>query len=422
MSQGLSWDMSRRGAPLPGDLRRARRELDAHGVGVAVSYVGELDRVAGLVRVDRLLDTLGRRHLLAVDGRDDVAAGRIPLAVDRLLAGGGSQVGVLGRRVRPDLGDLDARDRVELVGNRARDLLDGHAEVRVLDLAARNQLVRDLLDRVGRDRKADPDVGPRVAGDLRVDADHLAARIEQRAAGIAVVDRGIRLDRVIDREVVRSLHLPVNGADEAAGERLLEAKRAPDRDHRIAHLDVARIAERQWVQDRRRRVDLDHREVGRRVAADDRGLVGAAVPAPDRNRVRVVDHVLVRDDVPVGVDHEAGALSLGLLVTHRRLLRRRYGDLDHALVALAVDLPGREPVVVGCGLAVLDGYLSHDRVRRGRVRDRIRDCAGTRAEGEGAEKDHGDHRYAGAWLHLVPFEICLPPSQHLNTPTCLKAG
>ena len=40
--------------------------------------------------------------------------------------------------------------------------------------------------------------------------------VDQRAAGVAVVDRRVGLDRVVDRERVRRLDLPLHGADDAA--------------------------------------------------------------------------------------------------------------------------------------------------------------------------------------------------------------
>jgi hypothetical protein len=58
-------------------------------------------------------------------------------------------------------------------------------EVRVLDVAVLDELRDDVAHRVARDREADAEVAL-LAGvarsNLRVDADHLAARIEQRAA------------------------------------------------------------------------------------------------------------------------------------------------------------------------------------------------------------------------------------------------
>ena len=104
----------------------------------------------------------------------------------------------------------------------------------------------DGLDGVRGDGEADPDVA--VAGaaglDLRVDADHLAARVEQRAAAVAVVDRRIGLDHMVDRVAVRRLDRSLKGADDAGRHRALEAERVADRDDRIAHLDSTNLPER----------------------------------------------------------------------------------------------------------------------------------------------------------------------------------
>ena len=181
--------------------------------------------------------------------------------------------------------------------------------------------------------KPTPSLPPESLRDLGVDADHLAARVEQRAARVAVVDRGVGLDRVVDREAVRRLHLPVQGADDAARDGLLEPEGAADRDHAVADLHAARVAERERVKKRLRRVDLDHGEIGRRVGADDRRLVGVAVPEPDRHRLRAVDDVVVRDDVAVRVDDEARALRTAARCCRRTgsAESRRDRDLDDAL-------------------------------------------------------------------------------------------
>ena len=63
-----------------------------------------------------------------------------------------------------------------------------------LDLAARDQLLGDVLGEVDRDREADA----LAAGvDRGVDADRLAADVAQRAARVAEVDRRVGLDEVL---------------------------------------------------------------------------------------------------------------------------------------------------------------------------------------------------------------------------------
>src|SRR5262249_61840205 len=97
-----------------------------------------------------------------------------------------------GWRARPD--GHDAR--------RGRVAAELDAEEGMLRLARRDQLRRNRLDRVRRDREADAVAAARVALDLGVHADDMRLVVEQRPTGVAVVDRGVRLDRVVDREVV----------------------------------------------------------------------------------------------------------------------------------------------------------------------------------------------------------------------------
>ena len=134
-----------------------------------------------------------------------------------------------------------------------------------------------------------------------------------------MVDRGVGLDRVRDREVVRRLDLPVQRADDPAGHGFLETERRSDRDRSVADRDVVGVAEAERDEQRARRVDVNHGEIGRRIGADDRRLVSRAVPELHRDRRRTVDDVLVRDDVSLRVVDEPRALrALGVRAAERR--------------------------------------------------------------------------------------------------------
>ena len=93
--------------------------------------------------------------------------------------------------------DVDA----EPVGELRVERLGGDADVGVLDRAVVAELVERALDEVDRDREADALVAARGRVDLLVDADHAAVGVEQRAARVARVDRGVGLDRALDLEV-----------------------------------------------------------------------------------------------------------------------------------------------------------------------------------------------------------------------------
>src|SRR3954453_21520748 len=314
-----------------GGLVGAGAELDLD-VGRGAGAAGlERHLVARLVAVDRVPQRVGAGDRAAVDRGDDVAA---------------AQAGVGGGAAAGDLADRDAGAR--------RGVGQLHAEVGVGDLAPGDQLLGDALHDARRDREADAVVAAGVALDLRVDADDVAGRVEQRATRVAVVDRGVGLDRARDREVVRRVDRPVEGTDDAGRHGSLEAERAADGDDAVADLHVVRVGERDRVQLQLRRVDLDDRDIGRAVGADDLRARGLGVGERDLDRRRAVDDVLVRGDVAVGVDHEARALGLRLLpaavaavartaeARRRRAGGRAHLDVDDAVLRLLVDLVDRD--------------------------------------------------------------------------------
>jgi hypothetical protein len=93
------------------------------------------------------------------------------------------------------------------LGRRPRPARDLNAESGMLGMPARDQLVGDGSGGGSRDRKPDSDVCVNGSTlDLRVDADHMPEAVEQRATGVPVVDRRVRLDRILNREAVRSLN------------------------------------------------------------------------------------------------------------------------------------------------------------------------------------------------------------------------
>ena len=51
---------------------------------------------------------------------------------------------------------------------------------------------------------------------IEVNADHLTLHVEERSAGIAVIDRGVCLDKVIKRRI---LNIAIECADNAGGNR-----------------------------------------------------------------------------------------------------------------------------------------------------------------------------------------------------------
>ena len=103
-----------------------------------------------------------------------------------------------------------------------------------------------IADRlVDRDGKAD---AARTRADRRVDADHLAARVDQRPAAVAEIDRGVGLDVVVEARIEQ---LAADEADHADGHRVLVAERVADRADPLADPQLVGIAERRLRQVRR---------------------------------------------------------------------------------------------------------------------------------------------------------------------------
>src|SRR5205085_6609914 len=109
----------------------------------------------------------------------------------------GAQPGLLRRPARRDA--LHPGAVIDRQAEVARELrVDGrgrHAEVRVPRAAVAAQLPERALDGVDGDREADAAALAARRLDLRVDAEDATAGVEQRAARVAVVDRGVGLDR-----------------------------------------------------------------------------------------------------------------------------------------------------------------------------------------------------------------------------------
>ena len=78
-----------------------------------------------------------------------------------------------------------------------RDLLDHHAEPAARDLPLSVSCGTISFARFDRDGEADADVAAGAAEDRGVDADDLAAQVQQRATRVARIDGGVGLNEVV---------------------------------------------------------------------------------------------------------------------------------------------------------------------------------------------------------------------------------
>src|SRR6478752_6758584 len=215
-------------------------ELDGQRTFLAAAHDHHFGLFPRLAGGNRGGDVLGGLDVLVVDLRDLVA--RLEAAL-----GGGA------------VGD----DRVHKRAGAVRRSAVAHAEVRALHLPAVLDQRGDELHGGDRDGEAHAGVGVARAADLAVDADHTAVAVQQRAARVAGVDRGVRLDGVGDRVAVRGVDRAAEAGDDARRDGALEAERRADRDRLVTRLERGRIAQLERLQAvlDGARVDFEDREV-----------------------------------------------------------------------------------------------------------------------------------------------------------------
>ena len=330
-------------------------------LGAAAPLVRHGDLVARSVLADGGDQTVGTVDRHAVDRRDHVA-GLEPGLLARAAGGGLLDLGPGGR-------DATGGDRV---AHRDADTCVGRR-------LARGELLHDRPRLVDRDREAEADraalaLGGRPARtDGGVDADDVAVQVDQRATGVAGVDRRVGLDRGEDRALATAAGVDraVQRADDAAGDGALEPERRPDGHDLLADLHVVGAAEAGRRQPAHA-LGLDQREVGQRVRADDvRRRGGAVVERHQDVTVRLGHHVVVGEDLAVGREDDAGPAAAALCGADVDLDDRREhgrGDLLDALGAsgggvLRGQRVGRADARAGGGGVVVESCV------RGRAAD-----------------------------------------------------
>ena len=172
-----------------------------------------------------------------------------------------------------------------------------------------DNLVGDVLGVVDRNGKAYARAGARVALDERVDTHELAVVVDKRAAGVARVDGGIGLDHVgVDGVAAGRAHGrgAIERRDDTRGDRLLVAERRTDRHDPLAHVELGGVTDL----DRGELggvsiLELDNGQVARGIVAHELGLIGGAVVHGHHVLVVAIDHVVVGEDVALGIEYYA---------------------------------------------------------------------------------------------------------------------
>ena len=162
---------------------------------LAVLEPAELHRLRHFLAVahDDDFDILADRRRATIFGRSRDWLTSLPSNLTITSAGLEAGMGPL----VVDAGDQCARalPRLEAFGDRIVDVLDAHAEPAAPRLAelCNCSMIGDALG-IAKPMPTEPPDGERDRG---VDADHVAVHVEQRTAGIALVDGGVGLDVIV---------------------------------------------------------------------------------------------------------------------------------------------------------------------------------------------------------------------------------
>ena len=134
-----------------------------------------------------------------------------------------------------------------------------------------------------------------------VDADQIAVRIDERAAGVAEIDGGIGLNEILEgREPQLTA---AGGAHDALRDRLAQAVGIADREHDVAHPQGVRAAHGHDGQLADAQMQNGDIRVG--ILSDDGGVGDAAVGKLHSDGIRARDDVLIGHDGARVIDDDA---------------------------------------------------------------------------------------------------------------------
>src|SRR5438876_8643552 len=269
---------------------------------------------------------------------------------------------LVGRSAGAHVGDDDARLhavylRQSGVGLRVEFNSDGAARNPVIGA---DELVVNLGGDIRRQSEAHAFVSRAFGEDGSVDADDFAAHVDQRPAGVAGIDGRVSLNHGL--ELALRHDIAAGGGDDAGSHCGIQPEGAADSQHPIAYLHgvgVAKLGAGQLAL----AVDLDYREIGFAIHADDFGIVQHAlrlVLQLHADAVGPLHHVVVGQDVAARIHDDSGT-QRALTHAFRRL--RAVGAaaeeavkkiLERVAIAIVVALRSAATAPVG---GRLDGGL-----------------------------------------------------------------
>ena len=194
-----------------------------------------------------------------------------------------------------------------------------------------------------------------------VHADDLAARIHERASGVAGIQRCIRLDDIVHEAARLRAHGATQRTHHPRRDGLLEPVRTADGHGDLAHSHGLRITKAHMNE--MRRIDAHDGEVRVRVVADKRCRESPSVCRRDFDLLRGVDDMAVRQDETIRRDDEARAAPARVLCWPTLTPTVAHANVDHSGPD-SLDDAGHRPGIAVQQLIVIDGRLSHCLTRR----------------------------------------------------------
>ncbi len=135
----------------------------------------------------------------------------------------------------------------------------------------------------------------------------MAARIDQRAAGIAGVQGGVGLNDILDQAARVRAQRPAQCADHARCYGRLKSIRIANGNRHLARPQLLRISQRDGLQSSG--IDSNNGEIGGRIIANRVSRCAPSIRETDFDSGGIVHHVAVRENQAIGRKDEAGATA-----------------------------------------------------------------------------------------------------------------
>src|SRR5580692_4764209 len=154
---------------------------------------------------------------------------------------------------------------------------------------------------------------------------HWNRKPDPRRRSARRINRRIRLYCLVDKRRLACLHGPPQSAHHSRRQRALKPKRISDRQNFLPHLQFRGIPQRQRHQRLALGLNLYHRHIIALVRSNEFSAITRPVSQHHLNRLRLLHHVEVRQNVPARINHESGSRPFHGHWIHKKVIFRGLG-------------------------------------------------------------------------------------------------